>query len=85
MFYLEESGHADPETKQYIPTDFSALKVKSELPDEERVAGKFIFDNYLVPNKTRDLTKYATCVVFKLYLKMSWLLLVLLLRKMPNN
>lgn len=62
-FYLEEEGHIDPTTKQYIPTDFVAIKAKSEIPGEEGLAGKFVFDNYVIPSMTRDLTKYATCIV----------------------
>lgn len=62
-FYLEEAGHIDPTTKQYIPTDFVAIQAKSEIPGEEGLAGKFVFDNYVIPSMTRDLTKYATCIV----------------------
>ncbi len=62
-FYLEEAGYIDLETKQYVPTDIAALKAKSELPGEEGLAGKFIFDNFVVPSMTRDLTKYAACIV----------------------
>ncbi|MBT9718841.1 streptococcin A-M57 [Enterococcus durans] len=62
-FYLEEAGYIDPTTKQYIPTDFVAIKAKSEIPGEEGLAGKFVFDNYVIPSMTRDLTKYATCIV----------------------
>lgn len=39
-FYLEEVGHIDPMTHQYIPTDLASLKATSELPDEEGIAEK---------------------------------------------
>ncbi|MFS0960009.1 streptococcin A-M57 [Enterococcus durans] len=62
-FYLEEAGHIAPTTKQYIPTDFVAIKAKSELPGEEGLDGKFVFDNYVIPSMTRNFIKYIACIV----------------------
>ncbi|MCO5478380.1 streptococcin A-M57 [Enterococcus gallinarum] len=62
-FYLEDAGYIDQKTNKYVVTDFTAIKAKANLSGPDGEAGKFILENFVVPNMTRSIPKYAACVV----------------------